>query len=129
MNDVAPRLQVKVSGAPAPKPSPAAIGGNAVAQSGRDQRGREIERALRLGCGRRFRGPLPRNLRPQPSAKNAVTQETTPQDSIFNQLFQLFNFFDDRSSTFELLNFSGIPNPTFELFELLNFLEVSHLNF
>ena len=97
--------------------------------AGRAQRGRAIERALHLGCGRRFRGPLPRNLRPQPSAKNAVTQETTPQDSIFNQLFQLFNFFDDRSSTFELLNFSGIPNPTFELFDLLNFLEVSHLNF
>ena len=35
---VAPRLRAKVSGAPAPKPSPAAIGVNAVARSGLNQR-------------------------------------------------------------------------------------------
>ena len=51
LKSFAPRLRVKVSGAPAPKPSPAAIGGNAVAHSGRNQRDRATERALRLGCG------------------------------------------------------------------------------
>ena len=132
MNDVAPRLQVKVSGAPAPKLSPAAIGGNAVAQSRAELKegARLKERCTSVAAVRNFGGPYT----PKPSAATIGVKRTDARDRAtrYTQtlrlghlalqtlsfiLDQLFNFSDNKLSTFynfstflgtkiQLLNFS-----------------------